>query len=132
MLRVLIVDDDPDILATLAEILPSFVDEIEIDTASSAEEALPLLGRVRGYGAVVRDERMPRMHGLELLARVRAAHPGTLCILMSAFTDPNLREAARRAGVDLFLVKPFTVKALAESLEALLPPAPALPGQPSR
>lgn len=72
--------------------------------------------------AVLMDLRMPRLGGLELVARLRSrpqsAHLPV--VAMSAYNDEVQERAARAAGADAFLAKPFTIADLSTTLRGVL------------
>lgn len=111
MKRILAVDDEPDILELLVEILG--IEGYAISAASDGRAALELL---QGTGAdlVITDTMMPRVDGVALIRSMRDS-PG-LCdipvIIMSAAGRPNLD------GLDIcaFLHKPFDLIALLDAV----------------
>src|SRR6185503_18274277 len=76
---VLCVDDDPDILASVARLLRR--DGYEVVTANAPNEALQVL-TTRPIAVMVSDFEMPEMTGVELAVRARAAQPETVRILL--------------------------------------------------
>jgi len=72
--------------------------------------------------AVLMDLRMPRMGGLELVARLRRRPESESLpvVAMSAYNDEVQEREAIAAGANLFLAKPFTVGDLSRALEAVL------------
>ena len=70
--QMLVVDDEPDIRETLAEILEH--DGFLVDIASSGLEALDRIATTH-YDGVLSDIRMPGLNGMELYRRVRQLHP---------------------------------------------------------
>jgi two-component system response regulator FlrC len=91
--------------------------------AADAPSALHLIER-EAFNLVVSDLRMQPMDGLELLERVRAAHPQLPVLLMTAFGEVDKAVAAMRAGACDFLLKPFEPQRLIEHVAryALRPP----------
>ncbi len=86
-------------------------------------EALDLLGR-EPFSMVISDLRMSPMDGLQLLAEVRARHPGLPVLLMTAFGDVDKAVAAMRGGACDFMLKPFEPKTLlAQIARYATPPA---------
>jgi CheY-like chemotaxis protein len=72
--------------------------------------------------AVLMDLRMPRMGGLELVARIRR-HPvlqSLPVVAMSAYNDEVQEREAIAAGANAFLAKPFTLLDLSRTLTAVL------------
>jgi len=102
--HVLLVDDDPAIAKVLAGLLEQ--DDIASTWVSSGDEALARLGK-RSFHVVLSDLRMPGMDGLELLARIRAEHPGVPVILLTAHGTVPLAVEAMKAGAAEFVLKPF-------------------------
>ena len=86
-MRVLFVDDEPNVLDSIRRQLRKSVD---IHTAASGDEALRLLQELGPVALVVSDMRMPGMTGAELLARVR-----DLGLEIVSVMAPEEREAAR-------------------------------------
>lgn len=115
-LRVLLVDDDERVRASIAETLGE--EGADVAQADSAEAAL---SRVAAFDpdVVLSDIRMPGLSGLELLTKVRAARPGTAVVLMTAFDDmPTVARAMREGAAD-FLVKPIRLVRLREVLDRI-------------
>jgi CheY-like chemotaxis protein len=99
--RILLVDDNT--LGMTAR--RSVLEELGhwVLTASTAAEALELCGK-HAFDVIVTDYKMPKMNGIELIARVRKLHPGTAVILISGFADTlGLDEAS--TGADVVLQK---------------------------
>ena len=102
--RVLVVDDDADIRASLSDLLNE--ESIPYLLASSAEEALGQLASERPR-LILSDIRMPGLSGLDLLRIVRERSVGTDVILMTAYDDMPTVVAAMREGASDFLTKPL-------------------------
>ncbi len=97
-MKVLVVDDAAD----MRFMLRAFLEDagIEVDEARGGREALELLSGETEHDAVVLDQRMPDMTGIEVargLAERRAAHPPL--VLFSAYLHPDLRDEAEALGV---------------------------------
>ncbi len=93
-----------------------------VDTAVDGLDALEKL-RAGRYRMLITDLEMPRMHGYELLAEVRAeprlaALPVVIC---SSRGSTKHRERAARAGANDYLVKPFGAEGLSRLLQEYLP-----------
>jgi DNA-binding NtrC family response regulator len=82
--RILCVDDEPNILMAYKR---QFRKHFEIDTAQDVEKALRWLDDRGPYAVVVADMRMPGMNGIELLKRVKAKAPETVCIMITSSSD---------------------------------------------
>jgi diguanylate cyclase (GGDEF)-like protein/PAS domain S-box-containing protein len=106
----LLVDDEPNITASLNRILHR--EGYRILTASNAREGLELLACHR-IEVVIADQCMPEMKGTEFLRRVRDLYPGTVRIILSGRSDMNtLIDAINEGAIYKFLVKPVTDRIL--------------------
>jgi len=96
--RVLIVDDEPDLRLLLRTML-SLDPRIEIaGEAGDGGRGLELYKELRP-DVLVLDQRMPVLEGLEVAARVLAEDPGQLIVLISAYLDDAMRLEANDLGV---------------------------------
>jgi excisionase family DNA binding protein len=120
--RVLVVDDDPLLLATLRAAVEQRLPGVDVDVAADGYEALVQVGRFRP-DVLVLDLRMPRLDGLEVCQRLREspATAGIRILAITAFTEALPRERVLAAGADDFLEKPFDLDAFRARLSALLP-----------
>lgn len=104
---VLVVDDEPDIRESVAQILESTLGGVEVATAADGDEALKRLAE-GDVDVVIADFRMPGMDGLELLKQVSERWPDVPRILMTAYGDLDVAvEAINAAHVHSFFRKPF-------------------------
>lgn len=104
--RLLIVDDDPNLLRAVAACLRG--EGYEVDTARSGDEALIHIAQ-RLPDLIVSDIRMPRMDGYALARQLRSNPRTDLIpiIFLTAKDESSERIAGIRAGVDAYLTKPF-------------------------
>ena len=113
-MKVLLVDDEKELVSTLAERL-SFRN-IDADWATSGREALKLIG-ARTYDLAVLDMKMPKMDGLELKKEMQKLRPNLKFIFMTGHgSEEDFRAGAMEAGVDYYLVKPVTIESLIEKM----------------
>ena len=112
--RVLVVDDDPSILAMTEDLLSEA--GFEVGKCGSGKQALERI-RERDFDVVLTDLQMPGIDGLELLAGVREQCPDTPVIIMTAFGTIQAAVDAMRAGALDFVTKPFRAGELLISLE---------------
>ena len=125
-LRILVVDD----FATMRRIIRNLLQDLGFSTIAEADDgntAWPMLQN-GSYDLLITDWNMPGMPGLDLLKAVRAdARLAKLPVLM--LTAEAKREQiveAAQAGVNGYVIKPFTAETLKAKLEkilAALPPA---------
>jgi DNA-binding NtrC family response regulator len=108
---ILIVDDDPTVLALLRAILTRA--EFGVLEAQDGLEALEILN-ARSVDLVITDLNMPRADGLQVLRRTRERYPKTPVLMMAG--EGSIRDCveAIRAGAFNFLTKPFHPKDLLE------------------
>ncbi len=113
--RVLFVDDDPLLLASLRR---QFRRRLELDTAESGEEGLQVLRERGPFAVVVTDYTMPRMNGVEFLRQVRQLAPETVRVLLTGSADLNAAvRAVNEGNIFRFLLKPCPPESLQEVLE---------------
>jgi two-component system, chemotaxis family, chemotaxis protein CheY len=111
-MRVLVVDD----YATMRRIIKTQLTQLgytEVDEAANGEDALTKL-REAHYGLVISDWNMDGMTGYDLLRKVRADErlKTTPFIMVTAEAKADHAIAAKEAGVDSYLLKPFNATAL--------------------
>jgi DNA-binding response OmpR family regulator len=120
MRRILIADDDPDILELLTLNLEH--EGFEVLGASNGDEAWALT-RDAMPDLVVLDVMMPERDGLDVLTSLKA-HPRTrhipVVLLTAKATDAEVWEGWR-AGADYYMTKPFNLDELLRFLDNLLP-----------
>src|SRR5258708_6266574 len=109
MNKLLLIDDEVDVQYSFLRIFDS--PEIELTTASSGEEAVRLLPKVKP-DLVIMDVRMGGMNGLETLRRIRQMDPKLLVILMTAYGTTQTAIEAMKLGAYDYLLKPFDVPKL--------------------
>ena len=102
--KILIVDDEPDIVEPLEDLLEFH--GYEASTASNGEEALKSIANDIP-DLVLLDIRMPGMGGMETLSRITREYPGILVIMLTAHGTIELAVEAMKQGADGFLEKPF-------------------------
>jgi two-component system, chemotaxis family, CheB/CheR fusion protein len=112
-LRVLVVDDQKD----TARMLRLFIGSAghEVQTAESKAAALELAGQTP-FDVLVADVRLPDGTGYELMSELRARTP-MKGIIFSGLSGPEEEDRSRAAGFSAFLVKPFDLDRLVETVE---------------
>jgi CheY-like chemotaxis protein len=112
-LRILIVDDEEDLVAALGDRLE--MRGFSVQVASSGAEALQHLDESEFDVAVV-DIKMPQMDGLQLTEEIRRIHPELPVILLTGQSSAPEEERAEQLGAAGCLVKPIDIEQLIESL----------------
>jgi two-component system, chemotaxis family, chemotaxis protein CheY len=119
-IRILVVDDFP----TMRRIIRNFLADLGYTNVIEADDgrtALPIL-KSGGVDFLITDWNMPGMRGVDLLREVRR-DPATERIpvlMVTAETKRELIAEATRAGVNGYVVKPFTVQTLKEMMDKIL------------
>ncbi len=114
MNRLLLIDDEPDILRVLSRSLR--VDGFEVATAESGEAGLSLF-RSERPSIVLTDIKMPGMDGIEVLKRIKQEDPGTEVIMVTGHGDIENAIEALKYGASDFINKPVRDDALALALK---------------
>jgi nitrogen regulation protein NR(I) len=109
MSKVLLIDDETDVLYSFRRILHS--PTVELHTAGSGEEGLQLIPVLKP-DLVIMDVRMGGINGLETLRRIRQADRKLLVIIMTAYGTSQTAIEAMKWGAYDYLLKPFDVPKL--------------------
>ena len=117
--RILIVDDEKQLVHILRQTLLLELPDSAIDAAYSGEEALSKLAAAH-YDLIVADLRMPGFDGLELIKGVRYLDDTVPIVLMTGYGSQGVAREAARLGVNHYVDKPFDVPALIEIIHTLL------------
>ena len=113
MARVLVVDDEKAICRTFSAFLCAAGHEV--DTAENAEAAETLF-RAKEFDVVLSDINLPGLNGVALLAKIRAAAPRTLVIMMTGDPTAETAAASLRDGAVDYLFKPCSKEAVLRSV----------------
>ncbi|MCP4341007.1 MAG: response regulator [Desulfobulbaceae bacterium] len=111
MKRVLVVDDEEDMLWMLQRNLNKGMENVEILAAKSGEEALAILSD-KPADLVITDINMPGMNGLDLLIEINNRFPETGVIIMTAYPSNAYENKAMMSGSLRFIEKPFDINHL--------------------
>jgi len=115
-MRVLLVEDSKILLRTVRRALRHA--GFAVDTAADGEEGLAA-AEANDYDVVVLDIMLPKLDGLSLLRRLRAAGNTTHVLLLTARDTVGDRVQGLRQGADDYLVKPFALAELIERVRVL-------------
>jgi DNA-binding NtrC family response regulator len=115
--RVLVVDDDAEMRALLADVLGN--EGYAVEGVANGAEALIRL-RTEAFGAIVLDKNMPGLSGLDLLPGLRTICPDTPVIMITAFGDVGTYVDAMEKGAFEYVFKPFRMEELVVVLRRAL------------
>jgi len=118
-LKVLVVDD----FSTMRRIIKNLLKQIGYKDIDEAEDGVQALSKLQdgGFGLVVSDWNMPNMDGLEMLKAVRQdpAIKNIPVLMVTAEAEKEKVITAIQAGVNNYVVKPFTGEILKEKLDKI-------------
>jgi two-component system OmpR family response regulator len=115
-MRILVVEDEPDLLRALAQALRE--EAYAVDTAANGEDGL-FNAQNTDYDAIVLDVMLPKMDGWEVLSRLRASEK-TPVLMLTARDQSKDRVKGLDGGADDYVVKPFDLPELFARLRALI------------
>jgi DNA-binding response OmpR family regulator len=116
--RILILDDEHDILEIYQEILARLPSQPEIVTSDSGAQAIALI-ESQPFNLLLLDLRMPHMDGFQVLAIVRRKFLSLRVVVMTGADDEQFRARAYAMGIDLYLEKPKTGKEIINFVDAI-------------
>ena len=116
--KVLLVDDDPDLLEVYRETIAMLPSQPEVHTAASGARALAMLEK-DSYRLIVSDLKMPKMDGLQLLSVVRRKFPELRTVVLTSVVDEQFRSRVYALGVDLYWHKPGSEQEMTQFLECM-------------
>ena len=121
-LRILVVDDDHDVLTYFQKTTTEFGVSC-CDIALNADEALKIIKQGSGYDIYFIDWKMPGMNGIELIKKIREETPNfddSIVVLISAAEWTLVEYEAKQAKVDKFLLKPLFPSSIADVINEAL------------
>jgi CheY-like chemotaxis protein len=120
--KILLLDDDQDLLDLYREILSQLPSHPEIFTSITGPRAIAML-EAEPFTLMVCDLNMPKMDGLQVLSIVRRKFPDLRTVVLTSVLDEQFRSRVYGLGVDLFWQKPGSgeeIKQFLECVESLL------------
>ncbi len=117
--RVLLVDDEPSVLAACQQLLHRL--NYEVVACAHPAEALALLrAQPTAVDVLLTDQAMPHMTGPALAEAARLVRPDLPVVLTTGFLDDAVRHAVEAIGIDQVLCKPYTATDLSIALRTAL------------
>ena len=117
MHSILIVDDEPNYLVVLSELLRD--EGFEVYTAPGGNEALETI-REAELDMVISDMQMPVMNGMELLTKIKDIDKNLPVVIITAYAEVDKAVAAMQAGAFSYLAKPFSNEELVVTINKAL------------
>ena len=121
---ILVVDDEPDVEALFRQHFRRDLraGRFHMEFALSAPEAIKRAAEVRDPSLILilSDINMPGMSGLDMLPKVRAAHPDVPVIMITAYGDVETRRKAIEGGATGLLTKPIDFAQLRQEIDTRL------------
>ena len=124
-MKILIVDDEPHIRQMMRLTLEAA--GYEVGEAADGHDGLARFGEGREWAAVLLDQKMPGLDGLETLRQLKARVPEACVVMVTAFASIELAVDAMRLGATDFLRKPMTPEMLRGAVAAALASRPRTP-----
>jgi len=115
-MKLLVVDDDPDLAETLAILLTKL--RHEVVTATSGRDAVAL-ARARAFDLVILDVRMPDMDGFAVLRALKEQGSTASIVMLTGQGDVEDAVEAAKLGADDYLPKPIRVAGLERVLATI-------------
>ena len=117
-MKVLLVDDEKELVSTLAERLS--LRDIEADWVTTGEEAIKSVESKR-YDVAVLDIKMPRIGGIEVKKKLKEKNPDLKYIFMTGHgSEEDFMTASSESGVEFYLVKPVNIDELIRKMKEVL------------
>ncbi len=120
--KILLLDDDQDLLDLYREILSQMPSRPEVITVANGPRAIALL-EAEPFALLICDLNMPKMDGVQVLSIVRGKFPELRTVVLTSILDEEFRSRAYGLGVDLFWQKPSSqeeTKQFIDCIESLL------------
>jgi two-component system response regulator AtoC len=115
-LRVLVVDDEPNICAVFADALVRH--DYVVTTCTTGEEAIQA-AEAESFDAVFIDVMMPGLNGLQVLRALRSRLPEATFIMITGYPDSRLVDGSLASGAFLCLSKPVSLEDVVELLRGI-------------
>ena len=118
--RILIVEDDEEILEMLGEILTE--KGYRIDKVPNGKKALALLDKDSNFDLIISDVIMPELNGIGLYEIVSARYKNIKFLLISSYSNDFNISGQNIYSTNIFIQKPFTIKKMSDKINELLSP----------
>jgi PAS domain S-box-containing protein len=116
--RVLIVDDNAELVDTLRAVIASGIPGSVIETADSGAAALPIAQK--GFDVAIVDVKLPDVSGIDLIRSLREVSPFSEILLLTGYASVDAAIGALRSGAFAFVLKSFRPEELISTVEQAL------------
>lgn len=116
-LKILIVDDEVNLLKTLSDILSK--NGYDVSVARDAHTALRTLEK-GGFDIALLDVRMPQMNGVELLEKIKQEHRGIEVIIMTAYGTIDTAVKSIKLGAYAYMLKPLDIDEMLTNIQKIV------------
>lgn len=117
MNKILIVDDEPNILLSLEFLFKK--EGYQVLIARDGEEAFEIIENEIPE-LIILDVMMPKVDGFQVCSHVKSHYPGTRVIFLTAKSKMKDMQKGLEMGADLFLTKPFSTKEIIAQVKRIL------------
>ena len=120
-MKILLVDDSRTMRNIQMKILSDMIPGSEFGEAGDGVEALDVIGKTPGgFELVLVDWNMPNMDGLTLVQKIRTTDKKTLLVMVTTEAEKTRVIEAIKAGVNNYVIKPFTPETLTEKVRGTI------------
>jgi DNA-binding NtrC family response regulator len=116
--RILIIDDEVDMLMLLRMIIEDNTD-YDVETTNNPSEALKTISG-KEFALIISDLKMPGMDGLELFDEINSIRPDIPFVIITAYGSVEASERALEKGIADFITKPFRKDAILFTIKRVL------------
>jgi CheY-like chemotaxis protein len=122
MIRVLLIEDDPDVAETIGSVLDNFYEETELLHIVDGSEFRTGLWRSGKWNIIILDLMMPGMTGFEVCERLRSYGPTSKVpiLALTGYDTLQNEEKIKAAGATGYMAKPFEVMKLKSEIDRLI------------
>lgn len=118
-MRVLLVDDEPDLLKQGEIFLKREIEEVDVETTTSGKEAFQLV-KNENFDAIISDYILPDMDGIEILEKLRGEGNDITFIIFTGRDSKEMEKKSIESGADKFLKKGRSPKTLYKKIAEVI------------
>lgn len=114
-LSILFIEDCPIVCKAMGHMISLTFTDMPVYTAENGRSGMELFAE-HTPGIVITDINMPDMDGLQVAREIKSAHPGTMIIVITGYSDDTHLDDFHKLDIDDYLVKPVDFSKLCESI----------------